>query len=186
MKDGVHNFSRKNILHPSYGTPGATPALIYCNWCQASILIMVLCILPKYDFFIRKNRPLNTLTLKWWYFLLIFFIYLPNFFVFQLDTPYNKTTCSRRAYSRGKGQKIIGFSYYGDSRSLHHQRKKYFEGIQNNLKLLQKFYPGKGVFHKPHGQDLDHFLSSISRGQPWTFTIPHNMSMWTCLNHHPF
>jgi len=59
------------------------------------------------------------------------------------NTPfYDKTTCSPRAYLRGKGQKIIGFSYYGDSRSAHHQKKKYFEGIQNNLKLLQKFYPG--------------------------------------------
>jgi len=55
---------------------------------------------------------------------------------------YNKTTCSPRAYSRGNGQKIIGFSYYGDSRSAHHKSKKYFEGIQNNLNLLPKFYPG--------------------------------------------
>jgi len=55
---------------------------------------------------------------------------------------YNKTTCSPQAYTRGNGQKIIGFSYYGDSRSAHHKEKKYFEGIQNNLNLLPKFYPG--------------------------------------------
>ena len=74
--------------------------------------------------------------------LLIFTVY--SFLQFDSDnTPfYDKTTCSPRAYLRGKGQKIIGFSYYGDSRSAHHQKKKYFEGIQNNLKLLQKFYPG--------------------------------------------
>ena len=27
---------------------------------------------------------------------------------------FNQTTCSLDAYSRGKGQKIIGFSLYGD------------------------------------------------------------------------
>lgn len=54
---------------------------------------------------------------------------------------FEKTTCSYRSFLRGSGQKIIGFSYYGDSRSAHHQTKKYFEGIQNNLQLLPKYYP---------------------------------------------
>lgn len=58
---------------------------------------------------------------------------------------YNKTTCSRRAYDRGIGQKVIGFSYYGDSRSVHHQEKKYFEGIKNNLELLTKYYSDNWV-----------------------------------------
>ena len=73
-----------------------------------------------------------------------YFIITRYFLQIDSDTNpfYDKTTCSPRAYLRGKGQKIIGFSYYGDSRSAHHQKKKYFEGIQNNLKLLQKFYPG--------------------------------------------
>ena len=55
---------------------------------------------------------------------------------------YNRTTCSSRAYSRGNGQKVIGFSYYGDSTSAHHKSKKYFDGIRNNLNLLPKHYPG--------------------------------------------
>lgn len=59
----------------------------------------------------------------------------------DVNIHFNQTTCSQRAYSRGKGQKIIGFSYYGDSRSAHHQSKKYFQGIQNNLNLLSKYYP---------------------------------------------
>ena len=57
------------------------------------------------------------------------------------DIHFNDTTCSYKSYLRGKGQKIIGFSYYGDSRSKHHQEKKYFEGIKNNLELLPKYYP---------------------------------------------
>jgi len=57
-------------------------------------------------------------------------------------TLYNKTTCSPEAYARGNGQKIIGFSYYGDFHSAGHKAKKYFEGIQNNVNLLPKFYPG--------------------------------------------
>ena len=58
-----------------------------------------------------------------------------------LTIVFTATTCGIKSYLRGKGQKIIGFSYYGDSRSKHHQDKKYFEGIKNNLKLLPKYYP---------------------------------------------
>ena len=31
--------------------------------------------------------------------------------------PYNETTCSNSAYQRGSGQKIVGFSIYGDLNS---------------------------------------------------------------------
>ena len=54
---------------------------------------------------------------------------------------FNDTTCGLKSYLRGQGQKVIGFSYYGDSRSKHHQEKKYFEGIKSNLELLGKYYP---------------------------------------------
>ena len=54
---------------------------------------------------------------------------------------FNDTTCSLKSYLRGKGQKVIGFSYYGDSRSKHHQEKKYFEGLKSNLALLPQYYP---------------------------------------------
>ena len=30
----------------------------------------------------------------------------------DLGITFNKTTCSRNAFLRGKGQKIVGFSYY--------------------------------------------------------------------------
>ena len=32
--------------------------------------------------------------------------------VTDLDIGFNQTTCSRNAFLRGKGQKIVGFSYY--------------------------------------------------------------------------
>ena len=40
---------------------------------------------------------------------------------------------------------MIGFSYYGDSRSAHHREKKYFQGIKNNLELLLKYYPDNWI-----------------------------------------
>ena len=72
--------------------------------------------------------------------------------VFQIEEviqiPYEQTTCSKRAYDRGLGQKVIGFSYYGDSRSAHHQSKKYFQGIKNNLELLLKYYPDNWIIRQ--------------------------------------
>ena len=40
------------------------------------------------------------------------------------------------------GQKIVSFSYYGDSNSDLVNQRKYFEGIETNLKLMPKYYPG--------------------------------------------
>ena len=65
-----------------------------------------------------------------------------------IQIPYEQTTCSKRAYDRGLGQKVIGFSYYGDSRSAHHQSKKYFQGIKNNLELLLKYYPDNWIIRQ--------------------------------------
>ena len=52
------------------------------------------------------------------------------------------TTCGIDAFRRGMGQKIVGFSFYGDINSKHSIEKGYFEGIAENLRLLQKYYPG--------------------------------------------
>ena len=77
----------------------------------------------------------------------------------------NLTTCSIDAFKRGPGQKIVGFSFYGDINSdyrweqqvthlnkewkciillkLYCSKKKgYFEGIVGNLELMPKYYPG--------------------------------------------
>ena len=54
---------------------------------------------------------------------------------------FNQTTCSQDAYQRGNGQKVIGYSFYQYSKERS-MKKKYFEGIVNNLKLVTNFYPG--------------------------------------------
>ena len=41
------------------------------------------------------------------------------------------------------GQRIVGFSFYGDVNSSVAIEKGYFDGIVGNLKLMPKFYPGK-------------------------------------------
>ena len=58
------------------------------------------------------------------------------------NVEFSDTTCSAVAYARGSGQKIVGFSFYGNSKSEKHQGKKYFEGIVNNLKAMETYYPG--------------------------------------------
>lgn len=55
---------------------------------------------------------------------------------------YSDTTCSRDAYARGNGQRVVGFSFYGDISSDYSQKKGYFEGIEANLDLMPKYYPG--------------------------------------------
>ena len=54
----------------------------------------------------------------------------------------NQTTCSSDAFYRGPHQKVIGFSFYRHVNGSSHRRQGFFVGIVNNLKLLQKFYPG--------------------------------------------
>ena len=82
--------------------------------------------------------------------------------VFQIEEviqiPYEQTTCSKRAYDRGLGQKVIGFSYYGDSRSAHHQSKKYFQGIKNNLELLLKYYPDNWIIRQVFKGRIIHYV----------------------------
>ncbi len=58
--------------------------------------------------------------------------------------PYDlsNTTCSSDAFLRGSGQKVVGFSFYGDLNSDKMKIKGYFEGIVGNLELMRTFYPG--------------------------------------------
>ena len=41
------------------------------------------------------------------------------------EEDYSSTTCSHHAWSRGAGQRVVGFSYYGNSDSDHHKSKGY-------------------------------------------------------------
>ncbi len=50
--------------------------------------------------------------------------------------------CSAHAAERGEGQRVLGFSFYGDTKSKLGKERQYFEGIRENLELVPKFYPG--------------------------------------------
>jgi len=58
------------------------------------------------------------------------------------DIPFNATTCSKDAFMRGSGQKVVGFSFYGDINTPKNKKKGYFEGIVGNLELMPTYYPG--------------------------------------------
>jgi len=55
---------------------------------------------------------------------------------------YENTTCSKSAYYRGPNQKVIAFTIYGDARSSRHEEQQYYQGIEENLKLMARYYPG--------------------------------------------
>ncbi len=57
-------------------------------------------------------------------------------------TSFNETTCGLDAFKRGGGQKVVGYSFYGDMNSNKSIEKGYFEGIIENLKLMPIHYPG--------------------------------------------
>ena len=44
-------------------------------------------------------------------------------FSFLLDIPFNATTCSKDAFMRGSGQKVVGFSFYGDINTPKNKKK---------------------------------------------------------------
>ena len=45
-------------------------------------------------------------------------------------------------FHRGKGQKVVGFTFYGDVNSNQSKSRGYMEGIKENLDLMPKYYPG--------------------------------------------
>ena len=60
--------------------------------------------------------------------------YWDIFSIVQLQT-------SRRFVSSST-LKVIGFSFYGNPNSTKSKERKYFQGIEDNLALLPKHYPG--------------------------------------------
>jgi hypothetical protein len=55
---------------------------------------------------------------------------------------YWKTTCSQDAVRRGRGQRVVAYSFYGSPRTERHKAKQYFAGIVENLGLVRRLYPG--------------------------------------------
>ena len=66
---------------------------------------------------------------------------------------FSHTTCGQDAFQRGSNQKVAGFSFYGNTSSLVHQSKKYFEGIEENLRLVRSLYGADWVMRLYY--DLD-------------------------------
>ena len=56
------------------------------------------------------------------------------------NVDYNSTTCGRDAYSRGLNQKVVSFTFFHDTRVANEKRKKFFEGIIENLTLVRQLY----------------------------------------------
>ena len=56
------------------------------------------------------------------------------------------TTCSEAAYYRGPHQKVISFTYFDPPENelvpKNKTAREYFRGIEENLNLVKKFYPG--------------------------------------------
>ena len=98
----------------------------------------------KNSIFVRNNHDIGTKFSE------------PNYKTFELEhcncsrTLYNvqednsvsfsDTTCGRDAFNRGSHQKVAGFSFYGNTSSSSHKSKKYFAGIEENLRLLRSEY----------------------------------------------
>ena len=55
---------------------------------------------------------------------------------------YGETSCSTEAHARGVGQKVAAFSFYMDEMNPRTRERGYFQGIQANLDLMLKYYPG--------------------------------------------
>ena len=55
------------------------------------------------------------------------------------DIHYNETSCSRDAFARGPGQKVVAMAFFGVQTAKSNAEKGYFEGIKGNLDLLRPF-----------------------------------------------
>jgi len=79
------------------------------------------------------------------------------------------SSCSYSSYRRGGGQKVIGYSYYGERNSSRGKERKYFQGIKENLLLLPKHYPGwiiRVYYDLPTGHPTLSDLCTLACGNP--------------------
>ena len=110
------------------------------------VLLYVLAIVFLYDYSIRIQyikQPLHIELEKC--------SCMRNLTTYHLNTTggtfFNETTCGRDAFFRGPHQKVVAFSFYGDSKSSEHINRGFFEGnfvtqvilIQLNPRNVQEF-----------------------------------------------
>ena len=96
-----------------------------------------------------------------------------------------ESTCSYSSYRRGGGQRVVGYSYYGQRNSTRGQERKYFQvrdwvekdkqmlemlqGIADNLLLLPQHYPGwimRVYYDLPPGHPVLADLCSLACASP--------------------
>jgi hypothetical protein len=58
----------------------------------------------------------------------------------QSSIPFNRTTCSSKAFLKGDHQKVIAYVYYDDPDNTMTESRKYFYGIEVNALMNKKFY----------------------------------------------
>ena len=59
------------------------------------------------------------------------------------STNYSDTTCGRDAFLRGHGQKVVAFSFYGNSSSPNHLLRGFFQGRYLNVFFLKSIWSRK-------------------------------------------
>jgi hypothetical protein len=67
-------------------------------------------------------------------------------FISDLEIPFNATACGMAAFAKGRGQKVIGFTFFTRARLPKEALQRYYDGIDGNLKLLHQFYPGSFLY----------------------------------------
>ena len=55
--------------------------------------------------------------------------------------PFNRTTCSYKAFTEGEHQKVTAYVYYDDPENSMTESRKYLFGIEFNAQMNKKFYP---------------------------------------------
>ena len=52
----------------------------------------------------------------------------------------NGSTCSQESYARGPGQKVVGFSFYGNPNSTKGKERKYFQVLKCQILSFAECY----------------------------------------------
>ncbi len=78
-----------------------------------------------------------------------------------MDTPYYTTTCGRKSFNRGSGQKVIGFTFFTKVNQSKKAIQNYFEGVAGNLIIMTDFYPGI-FFHNNYVLFSIHVITPVT------------------------
>ena len=94
----------------------------------------------------QMHRPLRILCII----VIIMVLTLPHLLTKPESIAYSQTTCSPKAFRRGSGQHVVAYSFYTCDGSdpntkcgtNNTRQRGYLKGIEENLALVTKHYPG--------------------------------------------